>query len=98
MQDKTDAAIQALTIAARLYGQANDEVGIGGSYRDIGICYSHRGDHTEALRWLKKSNTTLRGRLDAIAELGITQTKVGECYFEMGDLPKATEWLEKGLM
>ena len=97
MQDAIDQAVDALMKAERRYTRAGDRVGVGRVYRDLGICYGYRGEPAEALKWLSKSEATLRNE-EIPAELGITQAKIGESYLSAKQYDAADEWIRRGLV
>ena len=82
--------------ALDIANKRKDTVGVGRIYRDIGIMYDYQKRYSDGLTYLQKSVEALQ-TTNAVAELGITETKIGQNYLLQDKTKQAEQWLKRGL-
>jgi hypothetical protein len=96
IKNDTKRAVEKLLSAAERFKNLKDFVGLGNTYRDIGLTYFDKNDLANALTWLSKSELVLKKTND-LSAYGITQVKLGSLYVQSEQLQQGSIYISKGL-
>lgn len=88
-------SLNYLNKAVSLYRSLNDQVNIGGSYRDMGIAAGKVRDQ-KAIEYFDKAIAVLE-KTDDLGQLAITYDKLGVYYARGGELDQAIANINKAL-